>query len=226
MPCSAHARLSMRMSMPWSMRRSPLSFSFFSPSPLTLTIRLASRFPAIPHSPQSHFFPNSAKLVPLVLAVLLGPLLHVDGVRVLVGLVVLGPDLDGLVGFARDEAAAGEVEAHGVDARLGVEGPRLHDGVHLLEAVARFVVPEVEAPVVAPRHEHPVLVHRGGVDDGVVPRQVAEELPVARLPLFEVVRGAAHEAELPRVRRQRPHRLLVVRQRRHALARRQIPDSW
>lgn len=140
--------------------------------------------------------------VTLILAALLGPAPHIDGVTLFVCFHVFGPNLHRLVGLARHEAAAGAVEGHGVNAGFRVQRARLHDGVHLLEPVARLVVPEVKAAVVATRHQNPVFVARERVDDGVVAAQVPQKLAVFGLPLLDVVSGAAHEGELLGVRRQ------------------------
>ncbi len=65
------------------------------------------------------------------------------------GVFVFLVDLDGLVGLARDESAAGDVERARVDARLAVQRARLDGGAHLLEVVAGLPVPQVHAPVVS-----------------------------------------------------------------------------
>ena len=98
------------------------------------------------------------RLVALELAALARPAGHVDGVGLGVRVGVLLPDLDRLVGLARNEARARLVEFRVVDAGLAREGARLRDGGEALEAVARRVVPELEGPVVAGGREDAVRV--------------------------------------------------------------------
>ena len=62
-----------------------------------------------------------------------------------------------------------------------------------LEVVPRLPVPEVHRPVVRPGHQHPVGVGGEAVDDGVVARQVLDELALGTFPLLDVVGAAAGE---------------------------------
>lgn len=113
--------------------------------------------------------------------------------RFFVGLFVLLVDLDGLVRFGGDEAATRLVEAKGVHAGLAVHGARLDGRLRPLEVVARFPVPEVKRTVVGARHQNTVAVDGQAVDDGVVARQVLDELAVRALPLLDVVRRRRRE---------------------------------
>ena len=90
--------------------------------------------------------------------------------------------------------------------------------------MASVVVPEVERATIATAHEDVVSVERHAVDDGVVPLQVLQELPLGQLPLLDLVTAARRKRELPRVRHHRADALLVVGQRRQRLAGREIPQ--
>jgi len=138
------------------------------------------------------------------------------------------PNLDALVGFPGNQAGARQVKLQRVNAVLGLlERPRLHLGAFLLEAVARCVVPKVHRPVVAARHEHPVVLGRHRVDHGVVARQLLQEATILALPLAQAVGPGRHKGALLQCRggvTQAPHGLLVVREGGKALAGRQIPQ--
>ena len=62
-----------------------------------------------------------------------------------------------------------------------------------LEVVSRLPVPEVHRAVVRPGHQHSVGVGGETVDDGVVAREVLDELALGTFPLLDVVGAAAGE---------------------------------
>ena len=88
-----------------------------------------------------------------------------------------------------------------------------------------LVVPKVQRPVVPAAHHHVVLVHTQRVHDGLLLRQhVVHELAVRETEFFDVIRRSGQERKLPGVQRERPHALLVVRQRLRALTGREVPQ--
>ena len=154
---------------------------------------------------------------------LLPPRRHVDRVRNLARAVVLLPYLDRLVRLARDQPGTRQVELGREYPVLGVEAARLGHRARRLEAVAGAVVPEPHRAVVGAAHHDAVVVHGQRVDDGPVTGQVLDEPPLLPRPLLDVVGRAAQERVLERRLGQRPDRLLVVRERRHALAGGEVP---
>eukprot|EP00961_Rhodomonas_salina_P204101 2754095-Rhodomonas_salina.4 len=150
--------------------------------------------------------------------------LPVNRVRLGRGVLVLLPDLDRLVGLARDQARAGLVKGHGVDAGLRLERARLHNRLLGVEVVPGLPVEELHVPVVLAGHEHVVVVDRDRVDDGPRTVDVLHEGALRTLPLLDIVGGRGREEVLARVERHRAHALLVVRERRVRLAGRKIPQ--
>lgn len=77
------------------------------------------------------------------------------------------------------------------------------------------------------RKENSILVDVDRIDDCVVSRKVVNECAIRARPLLDVVaaRRATGERVFGRMDRQRPHRLVVMRQRRHRLASGQVPKS-
>ena len=65
------------------------------------------------------------------------------------------------------------------------------------------------------------------VDDRIVSAKVVHERPVRARPLLDIVPScrARRKAVLGRVNRERPDRLVVVRERRHRLARCEVPEA-
>ena len=134
------------------------------------------------------------------------------------------PNLDGLVCLACEQSSSRQVKLGRIDAILRIQTPRLCHGLRLLEVVPRRVVPEIHGAVVGRRHEDAVVVHGQSIHDGLVARQVLDEAAVASLPLLQGVRRARNEGILERGHGQSPDALLVMSQRRHALAGGQVPQ--
>lgn len=139
------------------------------------------------------------------------------------GLLILLPDLDGLIRLPYNQPHAGAVERRAHNAGLGIQGAGLGDGVEGLEPVARLPVPEAHAPVVAAGEED-VLVEGERVDDGVVAVAVAHEGALGALPLLDAVGAARGEGELGGVDGEGADALLVVGEHAHGLAGRQVPE--
>mmetsp|Transcript_6636 Transcript_6636/g.15606 ORF Transcript_6636/g.15606 Transcript_6636/m.15606 type:complete len:351 (+) Transcript_6636:377-1429(+) len=95
-----------------------------------------------------------------------------------------------------------------------------------MEVVPRLPVPEVQLAVVRARDEHVVVVDGHGVDDGVVARDVVQELAFGALPLLHVVGRGGGEGVLGWVQRQRAHRLLVVGEHCGGAARHEVPQPY
>lgn len=138
-------------------------------------------------------------------------------------LLILLPDFDRLVRLSYDQPQPGAVERRAHDARLGIQGAGLGDGVEGLEPVTRLPIPEAHAPVVA-AGEQDVLVGGERVDDGVVALEIAHEGPLGALPLLDAIRAARGKGEFGRVQGERPDTFLVVREDTHGLASGQVPQ--
>ncbi len=77
------------------------------------------------------------------------------------------------------------------------------------------------------REQNTVSIHRQRVYDRIVPRKVEHECAFWAFPLFDVVPAGARRGErvLRRMNGERADALLVVRERRHRLARREVPEA-
>mmetsp|Transcript_81522 Transcript_81522/g.239392 ORF Transcript_81522/g.239392 Transcript_81522/m.239392 type:complete len:202 (+) Transcript_81522:114-719(+) len=143
------------------------------------------------------------------------------------GVRVLPVDLDRLVTLGGDQTAPALVESHIEDTILGTHAAGLRDGLEALELVAAAPVPEVEVAVVRPRHQDRRASLRfadgARVDDGPVAGDVPLERALRALPDLVVVGGAGHKRVLRGVESNRPHALLVVRERDGALTGGKIP---
>lgn len=146
--------------------------------------------------------------------------------RLLAALVVLLVDLDGLVGFGRDQTRSRVVERHREDAGFGVHGARLDGGLQALEVVAGPPVPEMHRSVVAARDQNALGVHGHAVDDRVVTGQVLNEISFGATPLFDVVGTRRGEHVQSRMQNHASNAFLVVCQCAHALAGRQVPKPY
>lgn len=139
--------------------------------------------------------------------------------------VVFFVNFDGLVSFCCDESTFGVIEHTGEYSRLAVQRSGLHGCMDPLEVVACPPVPHVDGPVIGSRHQDSVRVNRQSVDDGVVARQVLDEVAVWEHPLLDVVGRSRSKRVLSGVQHQRSDGLLVVGQGRSGFPSDQIPQS-
>ena len=145
--------------------------------------------------------------------------------RLLSGIVILLPDLDGLVGLACDETETGFVKGRAHDAGFGLEGTRLSDALAVLEAMAGFPVVKGDFAVVAAGKHDVVFVYRERVDDAGDGGEVLHKVAVGAEPLLGGLCGARGKGEFGGVDGERADRLLVVGQDGACFAGHEVPEA-
>lgn len=125
--------------------------------------------------------------------------LPVDGVGFLSRRVVFLVHFDGFVRLSCDHAALGVIKHAGEDPRLAVQRAGLHGRVDPLEIIPRPPVPHVDRTVIGSRNQNSIRVHCERVNDGVVSRQILDEVPVWKFPLLDVVWRSRGECVLSRM---------------------------
>jgi hypothetical protein len=141
------------------------------------------------------------------------------------GILILLPNLDGLVRLATDQAQARAIKGRAHDARLGIQTPGLRGRVQALKAVARLPVPEADAPVIAAGEEDVVFVDGEGVDDGIMAVKVLHEGAFGALPLLDRAGAGGSKGEFFGVHRQGAHAFFVVGEDAHGFAGGEIPEA-
>mmetsp|Transcript_40194 Transcript_40194/g.94503 ORF Transcript_40194/g.94503 Transcript_40194/m.94503 type:complete len:344 (-) Transcript_40194:432-1463(-) len=142
---------------------------------------------------------------------------------VFAGFFVLPPYLDSLVRLPRNQPRTSKIEGGTIHPVLCLQASRLRRRLRLLIEIPRRVVPEGNDPVVPAAHGDAVVVDRQVVDHAVVPRHILQKRSIPAAPLSTGVGGSGHEGVLKGGSGERPHALLVVRQRGPAFSRRQVP---
>ena len=138
-------------------------------------------------------------------------------------ILILLPNLNRLIRFARDEPRSRQIELRREDSVLGIQTPRLRHRRGSLKTVSRTIIPKVHGAVIGTAHHHPVVVHGEGIDDGLVTRKVFDESSVGSHPFFEVVGRSGEEGVFEGGLGEGADGFLVVGERRHAFAGGEVP---
>jgi hypothetical protein len=142
----------------------------------------------------------------------------IQGMRFLSSILILLPDLDGLVRLARDQSHPCQIECRCHDTRLRIQRTGLCDRVFVLEFVPGLPVPECNAAVVATGEENVLLVDGECVDHAVVAFEVLHEIAARAEPLLDLSRRCGGECVFCGVDCEIAHALFVMCEYAHGLA--------